>query len=289
MLRRFVPTSVLWSVMLLSLGVATYSGLAVWKEQGRYADYVDLPSGLETAIMLVIGLLLAFRANRAFDRWWEARTLWGTLVNACRNLAVKTNNVVAKRDESFEHFSRLLCGFPEVLRDHLRDGADLSRIEGLCGESSSVQHPPSRHPPSLIVNQMYGVLENWKQGQRIHYGEFRMIDRELKVFLEVCGGCERIRNTPIADSFRVFLNHAIAVFLLTLPWGIVNEFGVWTIPIVFLTSYFIIASEGIAEHIEQPFGGEGDGLDLDAICAAIRSSVENIFAVETADRQLTKR
>jgi ion channel-forming bestrophin family protein len=270
--------------MVLSLGVAAYSGLAVWKEQGRFANYADLPSGLEAAISLVIGLLLAFRANRAFDRWWEARTLWGTLVNACRNLAVKTNNVVIKRDESFERFCGLLCVFPNVLRDHLREGADLTGIEGLSDDNSNCQHPPSR-----IVNQMYGILETWKQEQRIHYGEFRMLDRELKVFLEVCGGCERIRNTPIAASYRVFLNHAIAVFLLTLPWGIVNEFGGLTIPIVFLTSYFIIAAEGIAEHIEQPFGGEGDGLNLDTICEAINSSVDEIFATPTADCQLTKR
>lgn len=115
-----------------------------------------------------------------------------------------------------------------------------------------------------------------------------MLDRELKVCLEVCGGCERIQNTPIALSYRVFLNHAIAVFLLTLPWGIVNEFGIWTIPIVFLTSYFIIAAEGIAGHIEQPFESGGDGLDLDKICESIRSSLDEIFTTVTVDRQLLK-
>ena len=284
MLRRLLPTPVLCSVLLLSLGVAAYSGLAVWKEHGRYANYADLPSGLEAAISFVIGLLLAFRANRAFDRWWEARTLWGTLVNACRNLAVKTNNVVATRDQSFESFHKLLCVFPRVLRDHLREGADLSGITELSDE-----YRVSQHAPTWIVNRMYGILETWKQEQRIQYGEFRMLDRELRVFLEVCGGCERIRNTPIAASYHVFLNHAIAVFLLTLPWGIVDEFGAWTIPIAFLTAYFIIAAEGIAGHIEQPFGGKGDGLDLDVICEAVRSSVDEAFASGTSNHQLTNR
>lgn len=280
MLLRFLPTSVLWSVMVLSLGVAAYSGLAVWKEQGAYADVADFPSGLEAALSLVIGLLLAFRANRAFDRWWEARTLWGTLVNASRNLAIKTNNVVASHDESFERFCGLLTGFPTVLRDHLRNGAHVKGVEELSDGNSSCHHAPSQ-----IVNRMYGILETWKREQRIQYGEFRMLDRELKVFLEVCGGCERIRNTPIARSYRVFLNHAIAVFLLTLPWGIVNEFAGWTIAVVFLTSYFIIAAEGIAEHIEQPFGEGGDALDLDKICGAIKSSVDEILATSPADRQ----
>lgn len=284
MLRRFLPTPALYSVFLLSLGIAAYSGLAVWKEQSPYARFADFPSGLEAAISMVIGLLLAFRANRAFDRWWEGRILWGTLVNACRNLAVKTNNVVAKRDESFERLRCLLGAFPYVLRDHLRDGAHVDQIPALSAERFDGQHLPS-----WIVNQIYGILEAWKLQQRIQYGEFWMLDRELKVFLEVCGSCERIKNTPIASSYRVFLNHALAVFLLTLPWGIVNEFGIWTIPIVFLTSYFFIAAEGIAEHVEQPFGPDGDGLDLDGICGAAQASVDEIFATETANRQLTDR
>ncbi|MEO1980815.1 MAG: bestrophin family ion channel, partial [Fuerstiella sp.] len=73
----------------------------------------------------------------------------------------------------------------------------------------------------------------------------------------------------------------LAVFLPTLPWGIVNEFDLWTIPIVFFTSYFIIAAEGIAEHIEQPFGAKGDALDLDGICSAIEISVDEIFSTDT--------
>ena len=115
MLRRFLPTSALRQVLILSLAAAAYSGLAVWKEQGSFARIADFPSGLEAALSLVIGLLLAFRANRAFERWWEGRILWGTLVNACRNLAVKANNVVVKRDESFDRLLRLLVAYPKQL------------------------------------------------------------------------------------------------------------------------------------------------------------------------------
>jgi putative membrane protein len=261
---------------MLSLAMAAYSGLAVWKEHGQYARYADFNAGLEAALTLVIGLLLAFRANRAYDRWWEGRIMWGTLVNACRNLAVKANNVAVRRDESNDRLRRLLVAFPYALRDHLRCGAQVNRLPGLSAEQFDGQHVPS-----WVVNQMYGIFATWKREHRIQFGEFWMLDHEAKVLLEICGGCERIRNTPIAPSFQIFLNHALAVFLLTLPWGIVNEFDTWTIPIVFLTSYFIIAAEGIAEHIEQPFGALGDGLDLDRICLAIETSVDEIFATET--------
>ncbi len=142
MLRRMLPTTSLRSVLLLSLGMAAYSGLAVWKEHGRFARYADFPSGLEATLSLVIGLLLAFRANRAFDRWWEGRTLWGTLVNACRNLAVKANNVIVERDNSLQELERLLVAFPYALRDHLRDGARLNKLPGIFGSP----HPNSTFP-----------------------------------------------------------------------------------------------------------------------------------------------
>ena len=256
--------------------MAAYSGIAVWKEHGFFARYADFPSGLEAALSLAIGVLLAFRANRAYDRWWEGRTLWGTLVNTCRNLAVKANNIAGLPDESTDRLRRLLVAFPYALRDHLRLGAEVSRLSGLSAEQFE-----GRHVPSWIVNQMYGILGGWKREQRIQFSEFWMLDREAKVLLEVCGGCERIRNTPIASSYRKFLNQALAAFLLTLPRGIVNEFDLWTIPIVFFATYFIIAAEGIAAHIEQPFGAAGDGLDLDGICSAIEVSVDEIFATET--------
>ncbi len=270
--------------MLLSSLVAIYSGLAVWKEQGPYSRFADFPPGLEAALTLALGLLLALRVNRAFDRWWEGRILWGTLVNACRNLAVKANNVVVKHDSSFDRLHRLVVAFPFSLRDHLRGVTGASRIPDMSGE-----HFSGQHMPSWIVNQIYGIFEVWKREERIQYGEFRMLDRESKVLLEVCGGCERIKNTPIAVSYRVLLLHALALFLLTLPWGLVDQFGVWTILIVFLTSYLVLAAEIVAEHIEQPFEAVGDNLDLDGICETIERTVDEILTTKTVSQLMSER
>lgn len=260
---------VLWSALF-----AAYSLLAVWKEHSEYARIADIPTGLEAALSLVIGLLLAFRVNRAFDRWWEGRTLWGTLVNASRNLGVKINNLVHDHDESFQRFCRLLAAYPYALRDHLRDGANPATTPGLAGEEFA-----GHHLPAWIVNQIYGILEEWKLSQRIQYGEFRMIDRELRVLLDVCGGCERIRDTPIAASFRSFLNQAIVFLMLTLPWGLATDFGMGTVAIVFLTAYFVLSAAAIAEHVEHPFYRGGNRLELDALCDSIDRSLSEILGV----------
>lgn len=275
-----IPTRALRAPLLWSVLMAAYSALAVWLVVGKrweqFARYAELLAGLEAVLSLAIGLLLAFRINRAFERWWEGRTLWGTLVNACRNLAVKINNLVQDHDDEVRHIEELIVAFPYALRDHLR------RQPLRLPEGSRVNPPDAGHTCSWIVNQLYGQLGVWKETGRIHYGEFRMLDREAKILLEVCGGCERIRNTPIAYSYRVLLNHLLAFFFLTLPWGIASEIGWATVPLVFLTTYFVTAAEGIADHVEQPFQPQGDGLDLDAICLEIAQTVHEALATSTA-------
>jgi putative membrane protein len=279
-LRPILPTSPLRRVLLWSLVLAAYSVAVVWFERDQSGQAFEYSAGLEAVLSLVIGMLLAFRVKRAFERWWEGRILWGTLVNACRNLAVKVNNVVHGRDESFDRMRRLIVDYPVALRDHLRGGAKIQQLPGFTREQADAEHVPC-----WIVNQIYGTFEQWKLDERIQYGEFRMLDREVRVLLEVCGSCERIKSTTIAVSFRIVFHQAQALFLFTLPWGLVAVFGAWTIAIVFLTSYFVIAAEDIALHVEQPFSSDGNGLDLDGICERIEASVEEIFATETVPGQ----
>lgn len=275
MLQWILPTPALLRTAVWCVLLAAYSVLAVLKEQGQYANYADLPPGLEAAMSLVIGLLLAFRINRAFDRWWEGRTLWGQLVNALRNLAAKANTLTPRDDPARDRLTELLVAFPQELRNHLRMmPPEADQIAGLPATGV-------KHRCGWIANQVYGICENWKRSGIIQYGEFLMLDREAKVMLEVCGGCERIKNTPIAASFRVLLHHLIALFLLTLPWGLATDFGWLTPAIMFLTSYCVIAAEDIAERVEHPFQVGSDRLELDPICATIETTVREIMATPT--------
>jgi putative membrane protein len=268
----------IWKILLYSSVVAVYSLAPVIKEYSHWHEFWDFPSNLHATLSLVLGCLLVFRTNTSHSRWWEARTLWGALVNASRNLAAKFSQLVELPSDEVAEARRDLIGFAHALRDHLRvNGSTLRRpiVEG------EMVRP--NHLPAFIVRRRYAALRRWKRRGFIDGDELRVIDADLARLLDVCGACERIRNTRVVRSYRRFARQSVLLFLITFPWGIVNDFGWWTIPISFVTAYFMLGLEIVAEHVEEPFGNDEDDLDLDRICLSISQSVEEIMSTEVGD------
>ncbi|SFH60011.1 putative membrane protein [Planctomicrobium piriforme] len=252
--------------------VGAYAAIPAIKEATQYAAYGDQPADIHAAFTFVLGLLLVFRTNAAYARWWEARSLWGALVNASRNLAVKIS-ALAQIDQLDLMRSRgLIVSFPRLLRDHLRNTARNTRYEMLAADSSELPHIPSE-----VVEQLYILLAKWKAAGQIDGDELRVIDADALRLLDICGGCEKIRNTRIVRSYRIFARQCVVLSLLTFPWGVANEFHWWTIPMSTIMAYFMLGLETVAEHVEEPFGYDEDDLDLDGLCDTIARSVHQVY------------
>jgi putative membrane protein len=275
-LLPFSHSKTLWEVSSVAAVFGLYSFLPIWKDHSQYAEVADLPSGLHAALSVVVGWLLVFRTNTAYARWWEARTLWGALVNASRNASVKLSRLVKLPKEERQQVKMLLCYFPCALRDHLRNEGNLDDMPEIKDEADI------KHIPSIIIARLYERVAVWKSTGWIDGDELRVIDMELSRFLDICGACERIQRTPIVRSYRYFTRQCVMLLLLTFPWGISNDFGWWTVPLTMLTAYFMVGLETVAEHVEEPFGRDEDDLDLDGLCHTIQNSVQQIIATDTA-------
>ncbi len=275
MSNRLGLTTALLRVSVWTLPVGAYSLLSLWKDTPPFSYVPDIPFAMEAVVVFMMSLLIAFRINRAYERWWEARTLWGQLVNVSRNLAVKIRQFPQPSEEEAARSSELIVSFARGLKDHLRDEADLTRLPGF---SHCTQQP--KHIPSFIAGEIYNLLGDWKRAGRIKGEELWILDTEARALLDVCGGCERIKATLPPISWRWLTWQVIAVALLALPWDLVDEFGGWTVPLTMAISYFIIGGEGIAQFVEEPFGLHEDHLDLDSICTGIEQSVSEILSEE---------
>jgi len=264
-------TFALRRVWLLTIPVALYSSIAYLRLQ--YPKLIDVPNvtlPLEAVLTFAMGMLILFRINRAYERWWEARTLWGSLVNVSRNLAVKTRQFVAPDDPQLDRMRDLIISFSYALKDHLRG-------EPHTTNELSVQVPENiKHTPNFLASQMYAELKKWNQADQLTGEEFWAMDREAHMFLEICGACERIKSTLMSRSWRIVTRQCIILYLLLTPWALVEEFGYWTVPVTVVGAYFLISGEAIAHYVESPFGIREDHLDLDGLCAKIEESVKEI-------------
>lgn len=269
-------------------GVAgLYACLPMVKEMSAYRDVGDTAPELHAALSLIVGWLLVFRTNTAHARWWEARTLWGALINASRNLALKVSRLGNVPANDKQLVRQLIIDFAIALKRHLRqEPAAEVQFSGLSTQPANqrVNHPLAEpqpanqnHVPLAIASEIYRLMGQWKASAAIDGDELRVIDAEALRLMDICGACERIQKTRIVRSYRVFARQVVLLFLLTLPWGIVEDFGWWTVPLTAMTAYFMLGLEIVAEHVEEPFGYDDDDLDLEGMCRTIDLSVNEIF------------
>ncbi len=259
-------------VFLMALGFGAYAVLAVAEDRYIGSNVLDIPSQFHAVLSLVLGWLLVFRTNTAYNRWWEARILWGNLVNASRNLAIKIGQLTELSGEEATRIEQIISNFAFALKCHLRgETCTLLPVHAEHG-ASGVQHVPME-----LARQLYVWLAQARREGRVGGDELRAIDMEMSRLMDITGGCERILKTRIVKSYRIFARQCVLVFLATLPWGIVHDFREWTIPLTILTAYFMIGLETVAEHVEEPFGYDEDDLDLESLCVTIRDSASAVF------------
>lgn len=225
-------------------------------------------------IGFVISMLLVFRTNTAYDRWWEGRKKWGELVNQTRNLAVKLNTFqLGEGDKEF--FGRMISNFALAAKDHLKDRVELSNLD--LTESEIAHLEKSIHQPSSIVEFMYKRVHQLKQEGKITWEEFIVLDQKLNGMIDMIGGCERIKNTPIPFSYSLFIKKFIFLYTGTLPIAFVGILGYMSVAVTVFVFYVLVSMELLAEEIEDPFGMDDNDLPTDELADRIGETVKNIL------------
>ncbi len=226
---------------------------------------------------IILGLLLVFRTNSAYERWWEGRKLWGQLINDSRNLSLKIRSIRTIKNDDKVRFGELMISFAYALKHHLR-GTTPSEPLPAVGD---IPEFDQKNIPVFIAGKIYDTLLRWQREGQIDTMMLSVLDENARQFMNISGGCERIKNSPIAISYRAFMRQGIFINLLVLPWYLSQQFSMcWCLPLILISTYFLIGIELIAEDIEDPFGYDGDDLPLDNLCATIKDTVSHILPVQ---------
>lgn len=223
-----------------------------------------------------ISMLLVFRTNTAYDRWWEGRKLWGSLVNNSRNFSVKIEAYfTGEMSEEKAYLKNIVKMFPEALRLHLlKESTRLQLDSHFVNQVGDVDK--TKHVPIQLILRLQKKLAELHAGGKISTEQLLFINGEVTGFLDICGACERIKNTPIPYSYSSFIKKFIFIYVLTLPMGFAFSLGYIAIPVVIFVFYVLASLELIAEEIEDPFGTDINDLPMDVLSNNIRNNVEEI-------------
>lgn len=263
----------LWKEILY-IGIFTLA--IAWIEINYFPDAVFLEKliSVYSLIGFVISLLLVFRTNTAYDRWWEGRRKWGEVVNDTRNLAVKLASM-AKENEDRNFFSRMIPNFVFAMKEQLRQGIDIDDLDLTKEEHDELI--ACEHIPTAIVGLMYEKVQQIKIKGVLTEADQLVLDRNLNSLLDSLGACERIKNTPIPFSYSLFLKKFIFIYVTTLPLAFVTVFGYYSAIIATFVFYVLVSMEVLAEEIEDPFGTDDNDLPTDQLAERIKRVVRDIL------------
>lgn len=261
-------------VIAVYSGIIAYLELEYWQLSER--SYVKNIPVMHSMLGFAISMLLVFRTNTAYDRWWEGRKFWGKLVNNSRNLALKVSTLLVSADSDVQPFFRdLIPAYAFALHQHLRkkgfDEEYFTKIEYLKDLDFS------KHVPNQIAKKIYEKGIGLQRNGVITGEELLFINAEMQSLTDICGACERIKNTPIPYSYSAFIKKFIFIYIMTLPFGYVFQLGYYVIPVVVFVFYVLASLEIIAEEIEDPFGDDDNDVPTDTLSEIIRRSVEEII------------
>jgi putative membrane protein len=238
-------------------------------------------TSMHSLLGIVLGLFLVFRTNSAYDRWWEGRRLWGLMVNNTRNLAFKLNAFLPKDDiASRTFFVKMIPNFVISTKDSLRKSVNINHFDSGDQNLHEILKDV-RHVPNKLSSMLYNRVADLYTQKVITGDQLFLLDRELKEFSDILGGCERIKNTPIPYSYSMYIKKFIFIYIITLPFGFVTLTQYVTVLIVVLISFVIFSVELIAEEIEDPFGKDINDLPTDELSVKIKDNVEEIFGIQS--------
>lgn len=260
--------------MMLFIGLYSYGIGYLEMEYFRLSEnsHVKNISIMHGMLGFVISLLLAYRTNTAYDRWWEGRKMWGGLVNSSRNLALKLSGIL-KDEHDRMFFRKTIPSYASILNKHLKnEETGLMLFDGL---DLKIDH--EKHRPNQVAKMLFQKINDLYTSGKITGDQLIILNNEIQSFTDICGACERIKNTPIPYSYSAFIKKFIFFYVMTLPFGYVFSLGYYVIPVVVFIFYVLASLELIAEEIEDPFGNDENDLPTKKISENIKRHVEEIL------------
>jgi ion channel-forming bestrophin family protein len=283
LLRENIPVKYVFGKIYKEIIIVTaYAALIAVLYHNFHFTRISIPIAVPTILGTVISLLLAFKSNQAYDRWWEARTIWGAIVNDSRSLTRQLLTFVSAQHEDdtrafCQRVAKRQIAWCYCLGRHLRGQDPLYGAERfLSSEDMRILSQYTNVPMAILELQGDDLRNAYKLGW---VNEFQQVelDNTLTRFSNEMGGCERIKNTIFPATYSIYIRLSLVLFIMLLPFGLIEFFGVVEIPLVIAiaSSFFLI--EKMAIHLQDPFENKPTDTPTTAISQVIERDIKQML------------
>ncbi len=227
---------------------------------------------------IALAVFLGFRNNASYDRWWEARKLWGQLLNDSRSLtrqALTLRTRPLPKEELIE-FCTALGALAHALRHQLRKTDPREDLAARLPPALFERVMASRYKPATLLLFLGEWVQRQAQSGAIDPMAVLAFDRNLNGLSDVIGGCERIASTPLPFAYSVMIHRTVYFFCASLPFGLVDSIGIFTPVFSVFVAYTFMAHEAIASQIEEPFGTDDNDLALNTMSVMIEDAMRDL-------------
>lgn len=248
------------------------TALAVWAGH-RATPRLELSVGLHEVAGAVIALILAFRVNTGYNRFWEGRTLWGAIVNAARSVTRIVNEHAAVDADEKRAFAVWTVVFVHATRRSLRFEDEHPEVARLISPAEAKSYATAPHRPMFAAAQMSARLNRYLRDGVMDPMLAQRAETEVVDLMARLGGCERILKTPTPLGIVLLLQRALVLFLATLPLALIHTLGIFVVPVTMMVAYLVLMIEALGAELDDPFGHEPNDLPLSRITDTIEKNL----------------
>ncbi|MET3182113.1 UNVERIFIED_ORG: putative membrane protein [Variovorax guangxiensis] len=263
-----IAPQLLWTTAFAVLVTVLHGRLFQWKVPLNFVPF--------SLIGLTLAIFLGFRNSTSYSRFWEARTLWGTLLNETRALVRQALTLTEGPSEARTAAMRLIA-FVHALRHQLRGTDPAADLARLLPDEDCARLRTARFKPAMLLLMVGEWIRDQRRQGRLDPSLVQAMELPLGRLTEALGGCERIAGTPIPFTYSVIIHRTIYLYCMLLPFGLVDAIGPMTPVVVAFIAYTFFALEALGAEIEEPFGTQPNDLALDAMSRTIESTLREML------------
>lgn len=287
LLKHNIPFKYIFGQIKTEILIVTlYAILIAVMYENYHFTRISIPISVPMILGTVISLLLGFRSNQAYDRWWEARHIWGAIVNDSRNLGRQITSFTPVDFESdpVDNFRKRIINrqiaWCYSLGRHLRGQNAARGLEKYLGKKELEYVRKIDNIPAALIDLMGKDIQLALEEGWINRFQQVEIDRTLSRLCDSMGKCERIKNTVFPSTYSLYIHLALILFIALLPFGVIEYFGLFEVPLVIAISACFILIEKMAIHLQDPFENKPTDTPMTSIAQNIERNLVQLYGFQ---------